>query len=417
MEKRKEVIWLVNPYCMPPKFEPRIQTIKRAEYLNKCGYQAIIVSSNLLHNSKQTIYSSKRWLFKAKYEGIDFIHICTLSYQMSFIRRLLSHIIFYLKLILFWHKIDKPDHVVFTAVVPFNLPALMYARFKRIKVTLDVVDLWPESFVAYGIISHKSILLPFLYRLEALTYNLSPTIVHTMSGFNEYVSRRNSFMNFFKIDTTKKIVEIPNGVDLTDFDRNLKKFDAVPIENLLETTKIVLYIGSIRRANGLHSLIEAFGHLETVDCVLHIYGDGDEREELMKFIEENNINNVEFKDKWIPLERVPSLLNRADVNILNYANDGVLKYGGSQSKSYQYYAAGKPICSNVESYNDMINRYSIGISKTFHDSKEYADAILKLLTLSASELEVIQENSRNLARNFDYSLLTNTFINKCLLED
>jgi hypothetical protein len=36
-------IWLINPVAMPPQYEARIQTLKRAQYLRSNGFDVVIM--------------------------------------------------------------------------------------------------------------------------------------------------------------------------------------------------------------------------------------------------------------------------------------------------------------------------------------------------------------------------------------
>ena len=109
----------------------------------------------------------------------------------------------------------------------------------------------------------------------------------------------------------------------------------------------VIYIGSIRLANNLKQLIDAACLLKEYNNIKFIiYGDGNEREELISYCRDNGINNVILKQKWIELKYIPYVLSKSSLNILNYMKTDILKYGGSQGKLFQYLASGKPIISN-----------------------------------------------------------------------
>lgn len=414
MEEKRPIIWLVNPYCMPPKYESRIQTLKRAEYLEKNGYRVVIISSNRLHNHNETIALNSKRFKEVVYNGLSFVHIATTAYDAGFAKRVLSLLIFYYRLILFWFSLPKPAVVVFTALVPFDFIAISFAKIRGSRVIVDVVDLWPESFVAYGMMKRKTVLAYSLYCIEALTYNLADVIIHTMPGFLEYVKDRNSMTGLVKISKNKKIVHIGNGVDLEDFDTNACRYQLNDSDLLDESQRKAVYVGSIRKANGLKSLINAFQHHQLASYKLLIYGDGEERKSLESFVRQEGLSNIIFKDKWLELKYIPFILTKSDLNILNYKNSEVLKYGGSQSKSYQYFAAGKPIIGNVNMFLNPIVNMDLGICREFLSSAEYADALVELLQLDTYQLKQIRFRARHLAHQYDYERLTLKFIKECL---
>src|SRR5665648_1205697 len=51
MGNKLKKIWLINPGAMPPKYELRIQTLKRAQYLIELGYDVTIIGGSFLHNT------------------------------------------------------------------------------------------------------------------------------------------------------------------------------------------------------------------------------------------------------------------------------------------------------------------------------------------------------------------------------
>jgi glycosyltransferase involved in cell wall biosynthesis len=141
-----------------------------------------------------------------------------------------------------------------------------------------------------------------------------------------------------------------------------------------------------------------------------IYGDGEDRATLEKFCREKQLNNIVFKQKWVELKYVPYILSKSSLNILNYKPSSILQYGGSQSKSFQYMASGKPICANVKMNYCPIEKFNIGIAEEFKDSKEYANAILSFYKMNKKEYTTICSNARKASENYDYELLTTRYI-------
>ena len=87
----------------------------------------------------------------------------------------------------------------------------------------------------------------------------------------------------------------------------------------------------------------------------------------------------------------------------------ILKYGGSQSKSFQYMASGKPICANIKMGYCPINKHNIGIADDFKNPEEYAKAILSFSTMDSNEYRIICNNAINTAKLYDYKKLTFKF--------
>lgn len=401
-----KTIWLVNYYAMPPKLESRLRTIKFAFYLKKKGYNVRIIGSSAMHNKKINLIEGRKSYIERIYDGIHFIHIKSPCYKSNGISRFLSLVIFHVRLHLLRKLFTKPDVIVHTCLPPFGNITLFTARSVGAKYIAEVLDLWPESFVAFGLVRRNNPFLAFAYRAEKWLYSKADEIVFSMEGGIEYLrDKKWDIDSGGSIDLTK-VHYINNGVDITEFDyfRDNYKLEDTDLND--ESLKVV-YLGSIRLANNIRLLIDAASHLRNARHIkVLIYGDGEDRATLEKYAESESIENVRFKQKWIDPEYVPFVLSRSSINILNYKSNSVEKYGGSQSKLFQYLASGKPICSNLQYGNSLIAEHNLGISRSFSSSKEYADAILSISKLDESERERIYVESRKLVQEFDYDALT-----------
>lgn len=405
-------VWLINPAAMPPKYEARIQTLKRAQYLRSQGFDATIISGSFLHNTDINLIDDKSSYKFAEYEdGQKFIHIRTSNYSSNGLARIYSILEFYFRL--WWHisSFEKPDFISHIAAVPFGNITYFVAKKLKAKFIVDIVDLWPESFVAYGLVSKKNPLLKVAYWAEYWLYKKADLLIFSMEGGKDYIKEKKwDIQQGGKIDINK-VFYINNGVDLKDFDFN--KINHKIVDEDLENDQFfkVIYIGSIRLANNVMQLVEAAEHLKEIrDIKILIYGYGEDRSTLEQYCKENQIENVVFKQKWVELKYVPYILSKSSLNILNYKPSSILRYGGSQSKSFQYMASGKPICANVKMNYCPINKFNIGIAEEFKDSKEYADAILSFYKMDKNEYNTICVNARKASENYDYKLLTEKYV-------
>ena len=411
MEVKKKKIWLVNQYAMPPEFESRIRTIKFAQYLTESGFDVTIFASSVMHNMNIDLITDGSSYIEKNYGIIKFVHLKTIKHQGNGFSRFIGLLEFPLKLYFLRNKFEKPDIILQTATVPFGNILYYCAKKLKSKYVVEVLDLWPESFVDLGLISKRNPLVKFSYIAEKWLYKKADALIFSMEGGKNYIKDKKwDIQNGGPIDLNK-VFYINNGVDIRDFNFNVANYqlDDIDLEN--DSIKRVVYIGSIRLANNIKELIGAAEELKKYsDIKFLIYGNGDYREILENYCIEKNLNNVIFKEKWIDPHYVPYLLSRSTINILNYKSGGFGKYGGSQSKLFQYLASGKPICSNLKMMYGPINKYDLGIAKEFKSNKEYADAILYLVNLDDKRTSEINVKAVNVANNFDYIGLTKNLI-------
>lgn len=403
-------IWLVNHYAMPPELEPRLRTIKFAEYLTKAGYDVTVFGASSMHNMDLNLISGKEDYIEKQYGILKFVHVRARSYS-NYFERVLNLLEFVVRMRKIASKFDKPDVILHTATVPFGNIMYYLAKKLKAKYYVEVLDLWPESFVMTGILNKKNPIMPLLYYFEKWLYKRADQLIFSMEGGKDYILEKGwDSVNGGSIDIDK-VSYINNGVDLNDFSENLSKWNIDDEDLNDENTFKIVYIGSIRLFNNVRLLVEAAEKLQNKkDMVFLIYGDGDERKPLEEYVRKKNIQNVRFKDTFIDKKYIPYLLSKSSINVLNYQQNGIWKYGGSQSKLFQYLASGKPIVSNIVPGYCLIRQHECGISSEFKTADEYASAFESLRNLSEEEYLKMCNNSRKAAQNFDYKKLTDSLI-------
>ena len=407
----KKVVWLINQYAMPPQYEARLRTIKFAHYLKEKGYEVTIFSSSIMHNMDIDLIEGNEQYVVRDYDDLHFVHIKARNYHNNGKDRIISSIQFHWKLVRIASKFPKPDVIVQTALVPFGNIVSRLAKKTGAKYIVEVLDLWPNSLVELGIAKASNPIIKFLYYLEYKQYQDADELVFSQEGGSDYLSDRKWYTEQGGKLDRKHVHYINNGVDLSDFD-NFKTIHVLEDEDLSnDHIKKVIYIGSIRFANNVGSLIDAAKKLmDLQDVKVLIYGNGDDRPVLEKRCIDEGITNVIFKQTWIDPKYVPYVLSHSTVNILNYMPGQFGTYGGSQSKMFQYMASGHPICCNLEMMYCPIKKNDIGIAEVYQSADEYANAIRELLTMPKDNYQAMCDRARNTAKEYDYRFLTDKLV-------
>jgi glycosyltransferase involved in cell wall biosynthesis len=313
--------------------------------------------------------------------------------------------------------IKKPDVISLYTAIPFSNVVYYLAKKLKAKLILDVVDLWPESFVSLGLMSKRNPLLWFAYRAEKWMYKKADIILFSMEGGIDYLNKKRWDLESGGSIDLNKVRYINNGVDLNDFNSNKfqYKIDDEDVNN--EALFKVIYLGSIRYANGVNIILDAAKYLQHLPNIKFlIYGNGPEREKLQKRINSENIQNVILKQEWVELKYVPYILTKSSINLLNYSKNSIFEYGGSQSKLFQYMASGKPICSNIKMAYCPITKYNLGVAREFNDASEYAATILSIYNLPKEKYDELCKNAIAASQMYNYEYLTNKYIEFCLHE-
>lgn len=398
-------IWLVNKYAMPPQYESRLRTNKFAHYLQKMGYKVTIFGSSVMHNMDLDLIEDNSKFIERRYDDLNFVHIKSCKYNKTAgLNRIWSEIQFHYRLVNIAKKFEKPDVVVATTFPLFTNPLLNYCKKHGIKYITESLDWWPDDFVDFGLVSAKNPLMKYLFWRAKKNYVDSDATVISCKGCHQYfVDKKWDKKQGGPVDLAN-VYYINNGVDLADFNAWKDKY-TIDDEDLRSEKKLVIYLGSIRYANNVIQLIKAAECLkDRKDTLFLLYGDGEDREPLIRYCKEHRMNNVKFKDKWIDPKFVPFVLTQSYLNIQNYtAHFG--KYGVSSSKMFQYMAAGKPIVCNVDiMYSDIVAN-NIGVSHDMKDEQDYANAIRFILDLSEKDYIAMCERAKLAAQEFDYPYL------------
>lgn len=403
-------IWLVNKYAMPPQYESRLRTIKFAHYLQEMGYKVTIFGSSVMHNMDLDLIDDNSKYIERTYDDLHFVHIKTCKYQKTAgISRILSEIQFHYRLVKLAKKFEKSDLVVATTFPLFSNPILNYCHKNGIKYITEILDWWPDDFVDFGLVSARNPIMRYLYWVAKRNYIKSDATVFSMKGCYKYIEDKGWDTAHGGHVDLSKVFYINNGVDLRNF-TSWKDEYTLDDSDLNGDKKKVIYLGSVRLANNVGQFIKAAEQLkDREDVQFLIYGNGDDREPLMKYCEEHQLTNVIFKDKWIDPKYVPFVLSQSYLNILNYTTH-FGKYGISSSKMFQYMAAGKPIVCNVDIlYSDIVEQ-NLGVCHDMKDDQEYADAIRSILDLPEEEYIVMCKRAREAAKEYDYPYLVKQMV-------
>jgi glycosyltransferase involved in cell wall biosynthesis len=302
--------------------------------------------------------------------------------------------------------LERPDVIIHNIHAPFDYPVSWCAKQMKANYIVEAWDLWPDSFVRFGLIGENNPLTKMAYAIERILYEKADKIIFTLEGGADYLKNRRWTKEFGGMIDEKKVFYINNGVNLDKFDADVERHQ-LQDHDLDATGQFnVIYLGSVRLVNNLKQLIDAAHLLKNVPNIKFlIYGDGDYRDTLEQYCRDQRIENVVFKEKWIPFQNVPFVLSRASLNILNYQKDFGI-YGVSSGKLFLYLAAGKPICSNIKMNYCLIEKYGLGIAKNLETPQEYAKAILSVASLDDVSYQRLSTKVRATAKQFDYKVVS-----------
>ena len=388
-------IWLINQYSYPPGKSNWRRHFDLFKNFPKEDYNIDVICGSFVHDRKEEILNKGEKYRLINSEGIKY-HILSGILYKSKIVRMLSMIQFFFKVLFFSKKLkDKPDIIYASSPHPFNGLAGMYlARKYKCPFILEIRDLWPETWVAMGATTKKSILYKVFAYIEKVLYKNADKIITLTANKDYYIS--------VGVDE-KKVEIVSNGVDLEKYDSLLK--EESPIK-LLENKFNILYTGAHGTANCLDNILEVAKLIENDDIVFNFIGEGEKKEELIKKSEEYNLKNVRF---YPPINKnlIPNTLKNGDVMIVVAKNTPLYKYGISFNKIFEYFASSKPIIFSGNVANDMVKDANAGISVDAENVEKIKEAVISLYSMSKDQREVLGKNGRKyVEENYDTKVLS-----------
>ena len=388
-------IWLINQHSYPPGKSNWRRHFDLFKNFSKESYNIDVICGSFVHDRKEDILNQGEKYRLINSEGIKYHILSGISYKSNVIR-ILSMIQFFFKVLFFSKKLrDKPDIIYASSPHPFNGLAGMYlARKYKCPFILEIRDLWPETWVAMGATTKKSILYKVFAYIEKVLYKNADKIVTLTANKDYYIS--------VGVDE-KKVEIVSNGVDLEKYDSLLEEKSPI---NLLENKFNILYTGAHGTANCLENILEVAKLLKNNDIIFNLIGEGEKKEELIKKSEEYNLKNVKF---YSPINKnlIPSTLKKGDAMIVIAKNTPLYKYGISFNKIFEYFASSKPIIFSGNVANDMVKEANAGISVEAENIEKIKEAVLSLYSMSKEQREVLGKNGRKyVEENYDTNVLS-----------
>lgn len=402
MSKKIKNIWIFCHYAQQPPYNTMLRYHNWGKELVCRGYKVTIVAASTVHNTDidvtEEINSDSDICC-----GISYRYLHTQRYSGNGIARMKNMLQFGTKLRSLKKENDRPDVII---VCEAYLYLFAKRFFKDVPIITDIVDLWPESIVEYSGVSKYNPLIQALYWVEKHAYIHTDALVFSMEGGKDYVTER----KYSRKVNQGKIFHINMGIDLEQADKN-RTVASMELPWDMNKRNIV-YIGSIRKANNVQQICDAAAELKKRginNVAFQIYGNGDELDNLIAYVKDNAIDNVFFYGR-IQKENIPFILEHSTANILTYKQVHLMKYGGSQSKLFDYLASGKPIICNAKFGYNLIERYNCGLVTENQTSKAFADTVEKICGMPEADLKMMGSRARKAAEDYDQPGLVDKLI-------
>lgn len=266
---------------------------------------------------------------------------------------------------------ERPDVVHAHSSYANAYAALPAVHALGIPLVYEVRTLWGESAVVEDGLRPDSWKHRLVWRLELGAMRRADLVVPIARGIREELMIRGI--------PSEKLEVVPNGVDSARFfpgPRDQARAESIGLGNCF----VIGFIGSIRRLEGLSTLVEAFGICrdQRQNIGLVIVGDGPDRSVLEAQARELGLAGVVFTGN-VSHSEVSSWYSIMDVLVYPRIK-AVINERVTPLKPLEAMALGK-VCmgSNVGGLTELIRHDETGVIFRAGDAKDLAAAIVSLI--------------------------------------
>lgn len=276
---------------------------------------------------------------------------------------------------LLWHglRAKNIDLLPIGSTPPINgIVATFIHKMRKIPYVYIVQDLFPDSLVSTGMTKRGSLLWKIGAWVSDLTYRNAAHIIVISESIKEALVQRgvpeekvSVVYNWIDTEKTRHIDRDENSL-FDEFDLPRDKF-------------YVTYAGNIGNSQNVGLLVDCAKRLqEHEDIRFVIFGEGSEKEKLLKQIENEDLRNISIFPMQ-PLERVSEVYSLGDVSFV-ICKKGVGQ-GAFPSKAASIMATGTPVIASFDADSDLcrtVQRGQAGECCEAENVEAAAEAILRL---------------------------------------
>tara|TARA_A100001011_G_scaffold356563_1_gene400686 strand:- start:4274 stop:5413 length:1140 start_codon:yes stop_codon:yes gene_type:complete len=324
---------------------------------NSAAVQLSALKSEFCKHGHEVKVFTTKVFNRQKHEDIYEAFVPFLKSRNLLLRTLGEFLLSPIFFISFYFQIKRynPDLIVFYSPSIFFGPFV--SLFKRnTTICLILRDIFPEWAARIGLIKSTKILNFFKY-FSSLQYKAADHIAYESEQNIQYLEKYNINKKLFRLNNWL-------GDRIIDHTKVPHKY----CKNLSDK-KIIIYAGTIGHAQGVDNF-KRFSTTIAKDKDYHflMVAHGLFLEELKKFVFENSITNISFKDP-VPAEEIEELLESCYLGYISLQDE----LDNIPGKFITYLRAGIPVFADISSdnaLNKIIPEEKVGFIGCKNQSKD-----------------------------------------------
>lgn len=276
-----------------------------------------------------------------------------------------------------------------TSPITAALPALLLRNLKRAPVLLWVLDLWPETLSAVGVVRSPRV-LGWVGAMVSFIYRRCDLILAQSRAFFGNIERWSG--------NASRIRYLPGWAE-TIFDVDLHSLAYAPEVEPFHNTFNVMFAGNIGDAQDFPAILEAarlLRHREDIRWL--IVGDGRAADEVRREIVRSGLQGRVVMLGRHPIDRMPSFFRAAGALLVPLKAEPIFAMT-IPGKVQSYLAAGLPILAMLDGEGArVIEESGAGLACRAGDSRMLAQHVETLAALDPDKREAMGQRGREYCR-------------------
>jgi colanic acid biosynthesis glycosyl transferase WcaI len=334
------------------------------------------------------------------YKGVTVVRVPLTPRGQGSLRLVLNYLSFTVSASILgaWKLRGREFDVVLTnqlSPVTVGLPAALIARLKKAPMAMWVLDLWPDTLDALGVIRSPR-LLGLVGRMVSFIYSRCDLILAQSRSFVPKIrqlARPNQAIEYFpswaeetyRYDSVAPAPEVP--VKAGSFD--------------------IMFAGNVGESQGFPCILDAAAKLRKHAHIRWlIVGDGRVAPWVREEVRSRGLENHVLMLGRYPMERMPSFFMRADALLVTLADQPIFAMT-IPGKLQSYLTAGLPIVAALNGEGaDLLRSSRVGVTAPAGDADGLAEAVLQLSRMPREQRKEMGRNGLALSqREFDRQMV------------
>jgi colanic acid biosynthesis glycosyl transferase WcaI len=336
----------------------------------------------------------------AKFAGAQVVRAPMVARGNGSIRLMLNYLSFAISasLVGLWKLRKQRFDAIFAyepSPITVGIPAVALRAWHRAPLAFWVLDLWPETLHAIGVVRSPR-LLALIGKVVQFIYNRCDLILAQSKSFVPQIARyctRGRPIEYFP-SWAESVFDLQGVAPAMEVPLRAGSFD-------------VMFAGNIGDAQDFPAILAAAEKLRSHPRVRWlIVGDGRVAEWVRAQIVARNLQHCVLMLGKYPVERMPSFYKHANALLVSLKDEPIFAMT-IPGKLQSYLAAGVPVVAMLNGEGaDLVERAGAGATCNAGDAEGLAAAVLRLVALPEAQIQTMGRNASKVsAAEFDRATL------------